>query len=214
MNLFFLPLKSLTLTSLFNSCFRAHTLHLKLITCLDGLGFSHTNSLMDYLFPHLRAAFYLVKNPNSSVSFLWLFFRESFLFLQFRQAPRAAEVGGNYSCPWRLCRLRSTTKERIFQQQVAAWVSTCKIPAQSTLGNLVYSVFCQQIILFPPPHFNPLKSDFPSRNPPEATDFLTPDTPYCLKAMLWKVIFIYPFNIEWQRKYRAKASEEINLLSV
>lgn len=214
MNLFFLPLKSLILTSLFNLCFRAHTSHLKFIRCWDGLGFSHTNSLMDYLFPHLRAAFYLVKNPNSSVSFLRLCLRESFLFSQFRQAPRAAEVGGNYSCPWRFCRLLSKTKERIFQQQVAAWVSTCKIPAQSTLGNLVYSVFRQQIILFPPPPFNSLKSDFPSCNPPEATDFLTPDTPYCLKAMLWKVIFIYPFNTEWQRKYRAKPWEEINLLSV
>lgn len=139
-----------------------------------------------------------------TVSFLCS--RERFLFLQFRQPPRAAKVGGNYSCSLRL-RLLSKTK-RTFQQQVTAWVSTWKIPAQSTLGNgnLVYC-FLPADDSSSSPTLQPLKTDFTSCNPPEATDFLTPDTPCCLKAMLWKVIFIYPFNLEWQRKYRAKAWE-------
>ena len=87
------------------------------------------------------------------------------------QTLQAAEVGDNYSCCWRLCRLPRKTKKKIFQQQVAAWVSTCELPAQPTLSNPAYFTFHQQIILFHPPRFNPLETDFPNCNASEATGF-------------------------------------------
>lgn len=75
-----------------------------------------------------------------SNSSLWPCLRDSFLLLQLRQTLHAAEFRGNYSHPWRLCRLPHKTKTKIFQQQVAAWVSTCELPTceQPTLGNLAY----------------------------------------------------------------------------
>lgn len=125
-------------------------------------------------------------------SSLWPCLRESFLLLQFRETVHAAEVGGNYSRPWRLCRLPCKTKTKIFHQQVAAWVSTCEIPAQPTLGNLPYSIFRQQIILFHPPRFSPPETDFPSCNAPEATDFSAPSYKTLSEGYALKSYFYLP----------------------
>lgn len=200
MNLVFLPLKSLILTTIFNVCFRTDTSHLKSISCLGVLSFSHTNSLTDYLLPHLRLQ--LSKKPtpfpfsilmcflyfsfffllhfhflyyrvfSSLFDSLWPCVRESFLLLQFRQTLRAAEVGGNYSCPWRLCRLPRKTKKKIFQQQVAAWVSTYELPAQPTLGNLAYSIFLPADYSFSSPMLQPPGDRFPKLQCTRSNRFL------------------------------------------
>lgn len=87
MNLVFLPLKSLILTTIFNVCFRTDTSHLKLISLSDFLSFSHTNSFLDYFSLHLRLQF-SKKKQNSPISFLYtyvflvccVFFLSFFLF--------------------------------------------------------------------------------------------------------------------------------------
>lgn len=170
--------------------------------------------LLSFLYTHMVFRFFFMfhflyyRGFFNPFSLLLMRSQGELFTLQFRQTLRAAEVEGNYSCRWRLCRLPRKTKKKIFQQQVAAQVSTCDLPAQLTLGNLPYSIFLQQITLFSSPTLqSPQRQTSQVAVPQKERISHHPDTTHCLKSMLWKVIFIYPVNLQCQRQCRAKAWE-------
>lgn len=202
MNLFFLPLKSLTLASLFNLYFKAHTSHLKLTICSDVLSF--IIQIVLWTIFSLIWGLHFISCNTQVIRFLLmtLFQRELFIFT----------IQTTITCCWgkrqlllslKILQNAKKNKEENLPTAIAAWVSTCKIPAQSTLDNLAYC-FLPAEYSFSSPTLQIPEDRFHN---PEATDFLTLDTRYRLKAMLWQVIFVYPFNLERQRKYRVKAWE-------
>lgn len=86
------------------------------------------------------------------------------------------------------------TKTKIFQQQVAAWVSTCEQLAQPTLGNLAH--FFASKLFFISPHASAPRrqvSHLALHHKQQISRH--PDATRCLKATLWKIILIYPFNL-------------------